>query len=217
MNYPRRCLPAENSDEINPGCIDIHIPTKIPVDIIPFGPIDGVEHIIQWPDPAHTSMSTLGFEEAFNNSISVRIADDPEINIKVLSPPTFAILKIIAWNDNRPKHKDDARDLLHIIRNYFDFVTKDKVYDEHSDLFSDEEFDYEYAGARLLGRDIESIANPQTLQFIVDVLNMQTSDDSDFRLVSDMIGFGIDTEFEFDRVLQLLEYLKDGILDCKRQ
>lgn len=193
-----------------------HLATNIPVDMIPFGPIDGVGHVIHWPAPDHTSMSTLGFEEAYNNSITVKISDEPEIIIRVSSRPGLAIMKLIAWNDNRPGRARDALDLLHLIRNYLDPDNLNRLYDEHSDITVSEDFDFECAGARLLGRDIALMASPQTLKAIDDILSVQTSDDSDSKLIFDIIGVGIGTEFGFDQLLRLLICLRDGIQNSNK-
>lgn len=193
-----------------------HLATNIPVDIIPFGPIDGVDHVILWPAPDHTSMSTLGFEEAYNNSITVKISDEPEIIIRVSSRPGLAMMKLIAWNDNRPGRARDALDLLHLIRNYLDSSNLNRLYGEQSDLAEGEDFDFECASARLLGRDIASIASPQTLKAIDDILSIQTSDDPDFKLIFDMIGTGIENEYGFDQALRLLRCLRDGIQNSNK-
>ena len=68
-------------------------------------------------------------------------------------------MKLIAWNENRPKRATDALDLLHLIRNYLDPDNQSRLYMDHSDLIDADNFDYECAGARLLGRDIASIAS----------------------------------------------------------
>ncbi len=189
----------------------IHLAANVPVDIIPFGPIEEADHIIKWPAPDHTSMSTLGFEDAYNNSISVTISDKPKIIIRVASRPGFAIMKLIAWNDNRSKQIADALDLLHLIRNYLDSDNLIRLYDEHSDIATTKDFDYECAGAMLLGRDIAFIASPQTLKAIDDILVNETSDDSNFKLISDMLGNALDREFQSEQLLQLLSCLRNGI------
>jgi predicted nucleotidyltransferase len=193
-----------------------HISTHIPVDIIPFGPIDGNEHSIQWPAPDHTKMSTLGFEEAYQSAIEIRISTTPDVTIRVSSRPGLAIMKLIAWNDNRPGRSKDALDLLHLIRNYLDPNNEERLYKDHSDLMNVDNFDYEYAGARLLGRDIASIASPQVLRAIGSILDAQILDGSDFKLVNDMIGNITESEYRFEQVLQLLKYLKFGIHDLKK-
>jgi predicted nucleotidyltransferase len=193
-----------------------HKSTDMPVDIIPFGPIDGPNHTIYWPDPDHTEMSTLGFEEVYQNALEIKISTDPDIIIKISSRPGLAIMKLIAWNDNRSGCAKDALDILHVIRNYLDANNQHRLYKEHSDLIEADNFDYECAGARLLGRDIASIASPEVLELLESILKAQTSDDSDFTLIRDMMTNIGESEYRFNQVLEFLKYLRAGLEDIKK-
>ncbi len=197
-------------------CRFYHIPTNVPIDILPFGQIDQPDYVISWPPDKDFGMSTLGFREAYNGSIEIHLSENPILNIRIPSGAGLAILKLIAWNEN-PARRKDAPDILHLIRNYLNSNNDSRLYDEDSDLVESADFDYECAGARLLGRDMASIASPQTLKTIADILNIETSDDSDSRLIFNMIGVGIGAEFGFEQVLQLLRCLLDGIRDGNKR
>lgn len=195
-------------------CRFIHISTKIPVDIIPFGKIDHPDYSISWPPDKDFGMSTIGFREAYDESTEVLLSEDPLIKIRVPSRAGLAILKLIAWGEN-PARRKDALDILHLIRYYLDSNNEKRLYEQDSDIMDDDNFDYECAGAMLLGRDIASIASSRTIKAIDDIIRVQISEDSDFRLISDMIVNSIDREYEFDQLLRLLKCMRDGIKDIK--
>ncbi len=91
---------------------------SIYIDIVPFGPIAGKDREIKWPPEDDTIMTTLGFEEAYQHAITVRVSKAPELDIKIPTIPGLAIMKLISWNENYPERKKDAEDLLFIMENY---------------------------------------------------------------------------------------------------
>jgi len=183
----------------------------IPVDIIPFGKVANQKALFTWPPEHETEMNVLGFDESYKHSILVRLNTNPQLDLRFVSLPGLAILKIIAWKDKYPLRKSDAKDLLLLIRNYLAAENENRLYNEESDIMEDD-FDYERASARLLGRDMAAISNPNTLEAIIEILNQETGDQSHYRLIQDMR----DNKYhqnDFDEILQLLEHLKTGILE----
>ena len=82
-----------------------------------------------------------------------------------------------------------------------------------SDLV-DDEFDFNFTGARLLGRDIATVFNKQAIDYIINILNKETGIQNRYRLAEDMINekkFRDDRDFEY--YLTLIESLKMGILE----
>ena len=182
-----------------------------PVDIIPFGKIANQEALFTWPPEHETEMNVLGFDEAYRHSILVRLKTDPQLELRFVSLPGLAILKIMAWKDKYPLRKSDAKDLLLLIRNYLAAGNENRLYNEEPDLIEDD-FDYERASARLLGRDMAAMSNPKTLETIIEILDQETGDQSLYRLIQDMR----DNKYfqnDFDEFLQLLKHLKTGILE----
>jgi predicted nucleotidyltransferase len=84
--------------------------------------------------------------------IEVRIADD--LIVRVASLAGLALMKIVAWADRR--FERDAQDLGLIMRHYLDAGNQDRIYSEQGDCIDllDDEFDYDKASARILGRDL---------------------------------------------------------------
>jgi predicted nucleotidyltransferase len=183
----------------------------VPVDIIPFGKIANQKELFTWPPEHEMEMNVLGFDESYEHSILVRLNTDPLLELRFVSLAGLAILKIIAWKDKYPLRKSDAKDLLLLIRNYLAAGNENRLYNEESDIMVDD-FDYERASARLLGRDMATISYPKTLEAIVEVLNRETGNQSHYRLIEDMINFKY-LENDFEEILQLLEHLKIGVLE----
>lgn len=84
------------------------------VDLVPFGDLEKPSGQIAWPPDFSVVMSTVGFREAYDNSIEVRIADD--LIVKVASLAGLALMKIIAWDDRQ--FERDAQDLALIMKHY---------------------------------------------------------------------------------------------------
>ena len=194
----------------NKRCRFIHIPTDVPIDIIPFGKIDEPDFSISWPPDKDSGMSTLGFREAYDDSVEVVLSEEPFIKIRIPSRAGLAILKFISWGEN-PARRKDASDIMHLIQNYLDSNNEGRLYNQDSDLMDVDNFDYECAAAILLGRDIASIASPQTLDVLADILANETSDDSNQRLISDMLISSLDREMESEVLMKLLKCLKEGM------
>jgi predicted nucleotidyltransferase len=182
-----------------------------PIDIIPFGAIAEPDDCLSWPPKHDTTMSTLGFEEAYHNSITVRIRTEPILDIQFVSLPGLALLKIISWNDNHPRRDKDAHDLLLLMRTYLDAGSQDRLWNEEGDLVG-EDFDYVRAGSRLLGRDIAAILSKEVKEAVIRILDKETGEQNQYRLVENMMDRGSDSG-AFEEALQLLEEMKLGILE----
>jgi predicted nucleotidyltransferase len=79
------------------------------IDILPFGPITDRDKKISWPPEHEIIMSMVGFEEAYEYSITFRLSSDPELDIKLASLPGLAIMKLISWNEKYPNRKGMLR------------------------------------------------------------------------------------------------------------
>lgn len=183
------------------------------IDIVPFGSITDENMRISWPPEHEIFVSMVGFEEAYEYSIKVRLGSDPELDIKLPTLPGLAILKIISWKDGYPERRRDAEDLLFIMRKYADSGNTERLYGEEQDLLQEEGFDTAQAGTRLLGRDMARIANPDTHSAVSSILANETGEQSQYRLVTDMVRGTSNIGDNFDRVLLLVEKLKQGVVE----
>lgn len=183
----------------------------VPIDIIPFGEITNENSSYSWPPDYNIEMNVLGFNEVFNSSISVRIRTNPDLDIQLASPAGLAILKIISWNDEKHNRMKDAQDLYLLMKNHIDAGNEDRYYKEIDTFqFDDGDFDYELASAQLLGRDIANIGTSEIIDRILQILQLETKDNSQFNLISDMMKS--DHPYQnFEHCLTLLKHLIAGI------
>ena len=183
------------------------------VDIVPFGPIADENKRISWPPEHEIFMSMLGFKEAYEYSITVRLSSDPELDIKLPTLPGLALMKIISWKEKYPERKRDAEDLLLIMQKYEDAGNFDRLYAEEQDLLQEENFDTRLAGIRLLGRDMARIADPDTLRTVKTILDSETGERPRYRLVADMIRSSLMFDANFEHILLQVEKLRQGIVE----
>jgi predicted nucleotidyltransferase len=187
------------------------------VDILPFGEIADAKGKIRWPPDEDVAMSVAGFEDAYRAALKVRVRASPPLDILVASTPGLTIMKLVSWADRPQEKSRDTVDLAHILESYLDADNYDRLLEAHLDLAEVENFDYERAGARLLGRDIASIGNPETIARIKEILAKETADQGQYRLIQAMIaGRGAaleERENRFEELLALLRQLVKGIED----
>jgi predicted nucleotidyltransferase len=188
----------------------------LPVDIVPFGDVSSEGNTIIWPPPnTDIEMNILGFEEAFEHALLVRLSTTPLVEVKVASPVGWALLKIISWYDRpSPECQKDAIDLALIMHKFFETFDLEGLYENEGDLIEEEGFELELVGARLLGRQIQSLAKQQSLTTIREILSQETGEQESYQLILDMITRSIvgDSD-QFSSHLLLLEKLYQGIMD----
>lgn len=158
-------------------------------------------------------MSTVGFSEAIENAITVRLRTDPDLDVRIPTPAGMAIMKLISWHEKYPERKKDAIDLLFLMKEYINAGNDDRLHAEDSDIVAMEDFDYDMASPRLLGRDMSRIAGTETLVAIRQILDEETNEDSSHRLVLDMTHGKFLVEDLFKSTLNLVKQLRAGILD----
>jgi len=181
------------------------------IDIIPFGRITDENKKISWPPEHEIFMSVLGFEEAYNYSITVRLRSTPELDIKLPTLPGLALMKVISWKDEYPQRKKDAEDLLFIMDNYENAGNEERLYGQELSLLEEEGFDTRLAGIRLLGRDMAKISDPKTLERVKKILESETGEQSRYRLVEDMVRGNFMSGDKFDEIVHQVEKLQEGI------
>ena len=184
------------------------------IDILPFGPITDKDKKISWPPEHEIIMSMVGFEEAYEYSITVRLSSDPELDIKLAaSLPGLAIMKLISWKEKYPNRKRDAEDLLLIMNKYEEAGNSERLYEEDLPLLQEEGFDTKLAGTRLIGRDMAKISDPKTILIVKGILDAETEEMNQYKLVIDMIRETGMSDKRFDEILLQLEKLKQGFVE----
>lgn len=152
------------------------------VDLIPFGGVADENGTIAWPPSQDIVMTVAGFEDAMSSAILVRVADD--LIVPLASLAGLTLLKLIAWTDRGAGNNKDAIDLYRLLTNYADAGNADRLYREEIHLLEEVDYDFELAGARLLGRDVASILSSDTATRII---NFFQSDKEVERLLLQML------------------------------
>jgi predicted nucleotidyltransferase len=175
------------------------------LDLIPFGAIEFEDRTIAWPPNGDEVLDVLGFQEAHENTLAVRLPGDT--SIQVVSLPGLMVLKLLAWKQRRLQRPGvDAHDLALILRYYLDAGNHERLQTEAAALVDAPDFDYEKTGAWLLGRDMASLLPESSRGRVADLLNTEIASSGPLRLVGDM-------PIEPDRALALLKGLTAGFID----
>jgi predicted nucleotidyltransferase len=162
----------------------------IPVDIVPFDGVEDEDRQIAWPPQRDLVMKVLGYREALAAAVKVRMPGGFIVN--VVSLPALAIMKLVAWTERRhTAPKKDAYDLWLLLRTYSDAGNQERLYSGDLHLLEVESFDYESAGAWLLGADardvIERSHDPAEAVATLDgILAPEIDREGKLRLVADI-------------------------------
>jgi predicted nucleotidyltransferase len=177
--------------------------------IVPFGGISTDQRTISWPPEHEVVMSIVGFEEAYESAMAIRLSDKPPLEVKMPTIRGMALMKLISWNDRYPERPKDAEDLLFLMDHYSEAGNDDRLYREETELLQAEGFDPVIAGIRLLGCDMATIANDSTRKAVVSILEDETKKHSKYRLVRDMTK-GVRLYDAFNETLEKVKKLKQG-------
>ena len=179
--------------------------TQTKIDFVPFGKIESPPGQITFQNESETTMNLTGFSEVYKSSINVRLASD--LVIKIVSPVGLALLKIFSWND-RFANKD-ASDFWLVVKNYLDIAdNQERIYNKYVSWLEDVDYDFQIAGAKLLGIDIAEISSketkPQVLEFFENKKRIE-------RFAFEIMRIEKDAEGNFDRIMQMLKSVKEGL------
>jgi predicted nucleotidyltransferase len=180
---------------------------NIPVDIVPFGAIEN-EGLISWPPENDIEMNVTGFQDVYDKTQLVRLRENPELDMFVVTPAGLMVLKIIAWDERKSLTQKDAFDIEFILQNYVEAGNEGFLWEYYEDLAADENHGYYLDGARILGREMAKILSPQSKQLIQNILAAETGEQKIYRLVEAMSNGE-----QFEENLELLEALKRGLND----
>jgi predicted nucleotidyltransferase len=185
------------------------------VNIVLYGVRIDEAKSINWLPDHEMIVSMLGFEEAYESALEVRLSNDPPLEIRVPSVPALALLKIISWADGYPRRGYEAHDILFILENYDATGVEAKLYESHVPVLTEEGFDSRLASVRLLGRDIALLGSPEAIKTVEEILIRETDEGQEFRMLSNMAKGTSFQGTEFEATLQLLKKLLRGIQEGK--
>lgn len=178
----------------------------LPIDLVPFGGVETRERKIAWPPRGEVVMDVFGFREAQTSACDVVFAGN--VRGRVVSLPALALLKIVCWSDRHyASPRKDAHDLLLIVKNYLQAGNQARLFDEFVDWTQEDSFDYESAGARMLGHDVRVLLDDQGIERVGGLLSEQADTRTPARLPSEMLPG------DPDRARALLDAMLGGIME----
>jgi predicted nucleotidyltransferase len=163
---------------------------QIPVDIIPFDGVEDKDRQITWPPRRDTVMKVLGYREALATAVKVRMPGDLMVN--VVSLPALAIMKLVAWTERRhAAPKKDAYDLWLLLQSYLDAGNQERLHSDVLHFLESPNFDYELAGAWLLGSDARGVIERshdviECVAALESILMPETEPAGKLRLIAEM-------------------------------
>lgn len=130
---------------------------KFQVDIVPYGGIKDQNDKIYWPPDKSFAMSVIGFEEAEQNLLTIKL--DEEITFDIVSLEGVFLLKLFAWKDRFHREPKDAEDIGFLLNNYFN-INRDLSFEEpFNKVYDDDHFTELKAGATILGMKLNKMLN----------------------------------------------------------
>ena len=157
----------------------------LPVDLVPFQGVEDPQRQIAWPPQGSFVMDVFGFGEALRDAHEALLPGG--VTVKLISLPALALLKIVAWSDRHLREPlKDAQDLALVISDYLGLGNQERFFSDFEAWAQDDDFDYEMAGARLLGHDIRALLDEAGLEKISQILNEQIDPDGSGRLLAEM-------------------------------
>lgn len=180
------------------------------VDLLPFGAVEDEDGKVNIGGLGLTSISLLGFTEVYAEGLP-ELDLEGEHQFKFCTLPGIVLLKMIAWDDRPESRKDDIKDISDILNHFFNMYDHE-IWENHSDLFGDEDAGLKHIAARVMGREMNKIAkrNEKVFTRIEEILNANTNDMPNSKMGAIMIEYFDNTVEE--NVL-LLKQLKQGFTE----
>jgi len=187
-------------------------PKGVVLDLLPFGGVTESRErdlVIRWPCDG-AEMSVLGFREAWETAASFTVPHHAgEYEVRVLTPPSLAVLKLVAWSDRRHSvlRRKHVEDLYLILESYpaMNLSKADDV-DDWADMPTDE---IEIA-AYLLGQDVRAVAAPDAVQVLDELLEHEVTSASTCALARDVQRH---CGGSFPKARSILSWLNKGLGD----
>ena len=127
----------------------------------------------------------FGFREGLADALPVVLPGG--IRSHTVSLAALALLKIVCWQDRHYEApRKDAHDLQMILLHYMTAGNESRLWNVFVEWTQQEDFDYERAGPRMLGRDISQLLSPDGLAQVARIISDQTHPDSSGRLPMEM-------------------------------
>jgi predicted nucleotidyltransferase len=161
-----------------------------PLDLIPFGGVEQDAHRIAWPPDMNVVMNVTAYAEALDSALDVDTGN--KLVIRVVSIPSLAALKLLAWDDRGLQDNKDAQDLFFLLKHYHEADNDARLWGEAFSVLEACGYDPALAGAALLGEDTGVILQENSSRALLAILTDPRKRD---RLVVHMTrSVGIESE-----------------------
>lgn len=179
------------------------------IDLVPFGAVETADRKISWPPQGEFVMDVFGFQEAQRVAIEVLLPGD--VRAQVVTLPALALLKLVCWQDRYLRSpKKDASDLQLIMASYLQAGNDHRLWDEFLTWTQDDDFDYEAAGARMLGHDVTMLLDAGGRERIADLLASQSNEEQSAPLPLEM------NKVDPERARRMLAAMLRGLMETAR-
>jgi predicted nucleotidyltransferase len=157
----------------------------LPIDLVPFGLVERADRTIAWPPRGDVVMDVFGLQESQRFAIEVLLPAG--VRSRVVTLPALALLKLVCWQDRHLRSpRKDAVDLQLIIASYLAAGNEARLWGELVQWTQEDDFDYDAAGARMLGYDIALLIDAGGRSRITALLEAQSDVDERGRLPLEM-------------------------------
>lgn len=146
----------EGFQKISGNPVRLLHPSDVVVDILPFDERSTSNTTMVRFGPAFSDFNLKGLYEIYTHSTREHIIQEGDHRYQVTTPEGIILLKFIAYNDKPAIRLKDLEDIGQLLKYYFDLNDQD-IYENHNDLFGEEEKLLEQVSARVIGRKIRDI------------------------------------------------------------
>jgi predicted nucleotidyltransferase len=151
------------------------------LDLIPAGPELRRQKVLEWPGSG-MRMSLVGFDHAFVDAVEYRLSSD--LTASVVSLPTLALLKIVAYLENPYEREKDLADFAALLSRFEPDDEKRFAAD-----VLDAGMDYDAVPAYLIGKDLAALCSGEETTLVAKLLGqLQDHASRSFQIFSRVIG-----------------------------
>lgn len=162
---------------------------KTEVDLLPFGAFENEDGRVIADGLGLTNISLQGFTEVYEEGLP-ELDLEGEHQFKFCTLPGIVLLKMIAWEDRPEKRRDDIKDISDILSHFFN-MCDNEIWENHHDLFGQDDADLKNIAARVMGREMGKIAkrNEKLRSRIAGILNANTNDIANSPMAAIMVEY----------------------------
>ena len=146
---------------------------EMKVDLVPFGPLAGMDGTLAWPPDGSHVMRVLGYSQALSTAIHLRL--DAVRWVPLASAPGIAIMKLVTWADRgEARLGRDAVDFIEVLRQHSYILTAKELYDDFPEAMEQYEFRVEAAAAWILGKQVAGLMDETLREVIMETIRPES-------------------------------------------